>query len=74
MVEKRLHNRDEGLDGFDIKYVRCLNDQNSKRTSQMEDGCACAETVGLNRFLVFFSLGVSQVFASCPMCCILFVY
>ena len=58
MVEKRLQNRDDGLDGLDIKYVRCLNDLNTKCTSQMEDECVCAETVGLNRFLVFCLLRV----------------
>ena len=72
MVEKIIQNMDDGLDGFDIKYVRCLNDLNT--TSQMEVGCVCAETVCLSRFLVFCLLRVFQVLAKRAMCCILFVY
>ena len=73
-MEKRLHNRDDGLNGFDIKYVRYWNDLNTKRTSQMDAGYACAETVCLGSFLVFFSLREFQVLAKCVMCCTLFAY
>ena len=73
-MEKRLQNRDDDLDGFDIKYVRCLNDLNTKRTSQMEAGCVCAGTVCLSRFLVFCLLRVFQVLAHSHLCFIMLVY
>ena len=74
MIEKWLQNRDEGLDWLGIKYVRCLNDQNLKRTRQMEDGYAYAKTAGLDRFLVFLWLGVFQAFANRVLYCVMFVY
>ena len=65
---------DRGLDSLDGMYVMCLNDPNSKCTSQMEYRDACAESVVLDRFWVFFILREFQVLAKCVMCCILFAY
>ena len=55
MVQEWLQNRDDGLDGFDIKYVRYLNDLNTKRTSQMKAGCVCAETICFGQFFWCFA-------------------
>ena len=55
-MKQRLQNKDDVLDEFDIKYVRCLNDLNTKCTSQMDAGYACAETVCFGQFLVLYLL------------------